>query len=448
MLLRITRPVPAPSPLAAFDRAWRAGLDATLWLEPARQRCFATLGAVGDDRAPDLTTAAALFARHRAALIEDDAAFSDAPLAVFAAAFDPARPAHPGWPGWPATMLRVPRVVITDSPTRGERWLTLTARIDPGFAGTHTDDPTLAAALAAAWTEATAPAPEPAAEPTSSQPFTGPAHPEETRDHWLHRVTALRDACRAGHLTKVVPARAARFTAPPGRRFDPTATLLALAAAEPDAHVFAFTHHGRAFVGATPERLLALTGRTLDTHALAGTTRRDPDPARDAALGEALLRNAKDRHEHTIVVDAITHALAAIADPIAAAPTHLRRLGAVQHLETPITARLREGIGLLDAVSALHPTPALGGAPHHAALAALADEPLDRGGYGGPIGYLTAHGDGLAAVAIRSALIAPDLARAFAGAGVVAASDPAAEWDETALKLGTIGHALRLEAVK
>ncbi|MEZ4432243.1 MAG: isochorismate synthase [bacterium] len=436
------RPGPAPrhpprrraSPLAAFARAHAAGQRAAWWREPAGHRSFAAIETHADPAAPDLAAARARLAAARAALHDDGPDL--APLAVFAAAYDPARP---GWPGWPAALLLVPRAVIVDCSTTAERWLALTAPIEPDG-----DDAADLAALAAARDLLLAPAPEPA----DGEALTADPAPEESRAAWITRVTALRDACRDSRLAKVVPARAATWTAPPGRRFDLAATLRALAAAEPDAHVFALAHAGAVFLGATPERLCALRGRALDTHALAGTARRDPDPDRDAALGRALADSGKERHEHAVVVDAIASALAPLAEALTPAPApRLRRLGGLQHLETPIAATLRPHLDLFDAVAALHPTPALGGAPRALARDALAAEPLDRGLYGGPIGHLDARGDGHAAVAIRSALLTPDRARAFAGAGVVAASDPAAEWRETTLKLGTIGRALRLGAI-
>ncbi len=408
VLLRISRPIAPTDPLAHYARALDRGDDPVVyWRE--RDLTFIALGALDADALP---------------LHIDGAA--PAPRVIFAHRFEPDAPRE----------RIVPRCVISARPATGEHWITVHARVTPA-----TDLAAARAALAAAWATATADLPPPAL----GAPHDRAPTPEEPRAAWIDRVGRLRDACRDPDdpLCKVVPARAARYTAPLGQRFDPPATLAALAAAEPDACVFAFTRGGATFLGATPERLARRVGDGLDTHALAGTAARAADPAADAARARALLESAKDRHEHAVVVDAIVAALAPIANvtPGELAPV---RLGALWHLETPIAARLAPGRDLFDAIDALHPTPALGGHPRARARAALADEPLRRGHYAAPIGWVDPHGDGLAAVAIRSATLTATTARAFAGAGVVAESDPAAEWDETALKLATIGRALRL----
>lgn len=411
VLLRFSRPLDVAPPLAHYARALDHR-DEPLAYWRAPDLAFTALGALDPD-------AAAL------PLHVDGAA--PAPLATFAHRFEPDAP----------RALTVPRCVISERPATGERWLTLHARVTPA-----TDLTAAREALAADWATANAPHPPPA----PGAPHDRAPAPEEPRAAWIDRVGRLRDACRDPRdpLCKAVPARAARYAAPPGHRFDPAATLAALTAAEPDACVFARTHRGETFLGATPERLARRAGDRLDTHALAGTAARAPDPAADAARARALLESAKDRHEHAVVVDAIVAALAALTTAVTPGETGLARLATLWHLETPIHARLAPGRDLFDAIDALHPTPALGGHPRDRARAALADEPLDRGHYAAPIGWVDPRGDGLAAVAIRSATLTATTARAYAGAGVVAESDPAAEWDETALKLATIGRALRL----
>jgi len=122
--------------------------------------------------------------------------------------------------------------------------------------------------------------------------------------------------------------------------------------------------------------------------------------------------------------------------------------GRIRHLVTPISAHLESSAGLLAAVDRLHPTPALCGTPRDQARAFItAHEGIDRGWYGGPIGWTSAGGDGTFAVAIRSALLQANQAHAFVGAGLVAASEPAREWSETEQKLTTLAPALRLENV-
>jgi len=266
---------------------------------------------------------------------------------------------------------------------------------------------------------------------------------DEDRIRWRQRIGALREVCARGALDKVVTARAVRHDAPAGTQFWLGATFDSLLRTNPGDTVFAVVSRGQAFVGATPELLARQRGVVLETHALAGTAPRGFDARSDTALGQALLASAKDRREHQIVVDALRSSLCALGSDVRCGATGLRRLTGLQHLETPLTARVPPD-GFLRAVDRLHPTPALGGAPRTQALAWLAEhEPLDRGWFGGPLGWQEGdHAECL--VAIRSALLHDDHAWTFAGAGIVAASSPDAEWDETTLKLKTAGDALRL----
>lgn len=201
---------------------------------------------------------------------------------------------------------------------------------------------------------------------------------------------------------------------------------------------------GQVFLGASPELLAEVSAPQFCTAALAGTARRGTSPEHDQAFGQGLLSSPKERNEHAIVVRAIQEKLGPLTETlqIAAAP-QLRKLGNVQHLETRIHGRLARGWGVLDVVAALHPTPAMGGWPGPAAQAYLAKvEPFSRGWYAAPIGWFDPLGNGLFAVAIRSGLISAGTATLFAGAGIVAGSDPNKEWQETNLKFKAILDAL------
>ena len=147
-----------------------------------------------------------------------------------------------------------------------------------------------------------------------------------------------------------------------------------------------------------------------------------------------------------MVTDALRDGLAELCDDVRApAEPTLLTVSNVHHLYTPLRARLRAGRGLLDLVARLHPTPAVGGMPRDAALRFLrAHEALDRGWYAGPIGWLGRDGDGEFAVALRSALVDGGEASLFAGCGVMADSDPAEEYAESALKLRAMEAALGL----
>jgi isochorismate synthase len=194
---------------------------------------------------------------------------------------------------------------------------------------------------------------------------------------------------------------------------------------------------GACFLGATPERLVRLEGRFLKADCLAGSAPRGATEEEDRRLGEALLADAKERHEHALVVQAVREALAPVCSSFCAPETPgLLRMPNVQHLHTPVRGTLRGQTSILELVERLHPTPAAGGLPREAALPLIRRyEPFGRGWYAAPVGWLDALGDGEFAVAIRSALIRGQEALLYAGCGIVAASDPDREYAESCLKL-------------
>lgn len=252
---------------------------------------------------------------------------------------------------------------------------------------------------------------------------------------WIRAVRAALERIRAGSLRKLVLARTRQYRA--SSPLDPVAVLSRLATRE--ARGFRFLVEcgvGHAFLGVTPERLVSRSGRVARSEAVAGTRPRGVDGVADRLLGESLLASAKDRREHELVVERVREAVAAHATSIRVdAEPRLLRLAYVQHLATRVQAELRQGVTDLDLVRALHPTPAVAGAPVAGAIDALRDlEPFDRGLYAGPVGVVSRDGAEIA-VAIRSARIEGDLLTAFAGAGIVEGSDAAEEWRETGHKL-------------
>jgi len=243
------------------------------------------------------------------------------------------------------------------------------------------------------------------------------------------RIGAAERVCSSGELTKVVVAGREDW----GPVAEVDAPLLA-ASAPAGTTRFLLAVPGRGvFVGATPETLARVVGDRLETHALAGTL----------AAGAPLPPGDKLEREHQAVVAAICTALADHCEVVACARSpRRRRVGALDHLETVIAARLRAGLDVTNVVAALHPTPAVGGMPQQAALAWLArHEHLDRGWYAGPLGW-TGPGGGEAVVALRSILVRDGTAHAFAGAGIVAGSQADAELAEIDAKLMPARRAL------
>jgi len=265
---------------------------------------------------------------------------------------------------------------------------------------------------------------------------------QETGDYRAAVAQALRRIAE-GEFQKIVLARALDVTA--AAPLHPLRMLNGLRERFPDCHAFSMANgRGQSFIGASPERLVRVSKGLLATEALAGSIRRGAGASEDAALGAALLHSEKDLREQQLVVDAIGRRLAALGLAPAHAPTPvLRRLANVQHLSTPIHAELRGGVRLLDAVAALHPTPAVGGTPREAAVARIRElEGFPRGLYAGAIGWLNARDGGEFFVGLRSALVEGPRARVYAGAGIVAGSTPEKEFAETELKFKAMLDAL------
>ena len=247
-----------------------------------------------------------------------------------------------------------------------------------------------------------------------------------------------------GDLAKVVLARMLRVDA--GRVLDPRRLLHRLRAAEPHCFTFAAPTTLGVLVGASPELLLSRRRDRVRSTPLAGTAPRAGDLDEDVANAEALAASAKNREEHTIVVDAVADVLGVFCDDLAfdAEPV-LEPTANVWHLGTRFEGTLRDpGVSALDIVAELHPTPAVCGMPPAAAASAIAElEPFDRGGYAGPVGWVDANGDGDWAIALRCAVLEGERATLYAGAGIVAGSDPASEVDETERKFRAFLDSLR-----
>jgi menaquinone-specific isochorismate synthase len=255
-----------------------------------------------------------------------------------------------------------------------------------------------------------------------------------SRDDWRAAVTRALAAIGDGSLEKVVLAREVLIEA--DAPFDPREVVRGLVASQPGSFVYA----SEGFVGASPELLVRRTGDVVESRPVAGTTVADSD---EALL--ALAASVKDTREHRFVVDGIVDVLGPrCAELHSDATPEVAVFGPVAHLATPIRGRLADPApSALDLARALHPTPAVGGTPRRAALDAIrALEGFDRGRYAGPVGWVDARGDGEWAIALRGAELDGARARLVAGAGIVAGSDPEAEWAETQAKLQPMLRAL------
>lgn len=273
--------------------------------------------------------------------------------------------------------------------------------------------------------------------------------PERHRSRIQSALRELNDP--ENPLQKVVLARALRMLA--DDPIDESALLARLVAADPSAtgYLADLTAAGGAYVGsvlvgASPELLVAKSGRQVTCQPFAGSASRSDDPGTDAANGRLLRESGKNRHEHQLVVDTMREALSPLcADLDVASEPQLSRTATLWHLSTPIRATLREpSTTAIDLALALHPTAAVGGVPTQSATELIARLEGDRGFYAGAVGWCDRHGDGRWVVTIRGAQLSGDRRNvvARAGGGIVAESDPDDEVDETSTKFRTILLAL------
>lgn len=261
---------------------------------------------------------------------------------------------------------------------------------------------------------------------------------EETRAVYENNVERALAAIEEGRIQKIVLSRTQDITA--SHAFFPPLLLDRLRKRYPTCRIFSMGRPGEvAFLGATPERLVRIHNGILQTEAIAGTIPTSESAREDLLLGERLLASDKDLREHRFVVDTLIERLQAGGlHPQTEDIPKLLKLSNVQHLWTPITARVGED-SILRWVGELQPTPAVGGNPRDLAMRLIGEwEPLPRGLYCGSVGWWNHHGEGEFVVGIRCALVRGSHARLWAGAGIVEGSRPEREWQETVVKLAAL----------
>src|SRR4051794_35409440 len=434
-IVSVTAPVALDDPTAAVFASRLAGDRWFCWEQPDRDGfALATLGSAhevvsrGPGRFHDLVVACAEVARGRLASEPDGLPAGAGPVWVGGLAFAPEGGGAPQWSSFPPALMVMPELALHR--IAGRTHLTLCALAAPGVDPAATSR-RLSARLAAL-REASLPLADP--HPTGEARIASVLAPGRFEESVAQAVERIR----AGELDKVVLAREVMVEAP--RAHDPATIYGALRELFASCFCFCCGSSEAAFLGASPELLVRRSGAGAATVALAGSTRRSADPAVDAHLGEQLMRSAKDRGEHEIVVRRIERALRSQSVWVEAAPEPgLVKVANIQHLATPIRAQLSQPRSAIELAGLLHPTPAVGGEPRDRALAAIAElEELDRGWYAGPVGWMDAAEDGEVCVAIRSALLRDRAGHLFAGNGIVADSEPEPELAETEVKLGAL----------
>ncbi len=438
ILVSHTAPLETTDPLTLLLVAQALNQPAFFWQQPEREHALAGFGAAYriETRGAERFTAAARQWQRllEDALIDAPAVRGAGPLLLGGFSFDPARPRSLLWEDFADGSLVLPRVQLSSS--AGRTLLTVNLLVDGAT------DAYAAADESLRWATMLDDLPLSSADDGLSHARVEEVLPAAV---WQELARAAIGAIAEGALDKVVLARAVRLSA--ARPFSLDRAIRRLRESYSNACTFAITRGARCFLGATPERLVAVEDGIARTAALAGTIRRGATAHEDQLLQQRLLDSVKDRHEHALVVETLRTAFAASCDDVRALEQpEVLRLSNVQHLHTPISGRLRPGHSLLDLLARLHPTPAVGGLPRAAALRYLRDhEQLDRGWYAAPVGWLDAHGAGEFVVALRSGVIDGAQATLFAGCGIVAGSDPVAEYEETRLKLRPMLEALGLE---
>ena len=257
-------------------------------------------------------------------------------------------------------------------------------------------------------------------------------------ERMIEAATARIDA---GEMSKVVLAREVLVRG--GAAHQPAAVFGALRGAVSLLLLLLLRHAG----GGVPRRQPGAIGApfgapSVSTVALAGSTRRSSDPAVDDHLGGSCCEATRTVAEHAIVAERIVprRATRTQSGSRPGAEPEIVKVANIQHLATPVIAQLAEPRSAVELAGLLHPTQAVGGEPWSAgAAAALGElEQMDRGWYAGPVGWMDSTEDGEFCVALRGALLRDREAHLYAGVGVVASSDPAAELAETEIKLGAL----------
>jgi isochorismate synthase len=430
--------VEAPRDLDPVAAVFASRLAADRWFcweQPDRGFALAALGSAheevsrGPGRFADLVGACAALARGRLAEEPAELPAGAGPVWVGGFAFAPDGGGVPEWASFPPALAVLPELAIVRDADR----VLATACIVAGSGGDR-DAPLrrLSSRLQSLGAGRALPLLDP--HPTGEvrvRSATAPSSYEEG-------VARATERIRSGELKKVVLAREVVVEAPAAH--EPAALFGALRELFPSCFCFCCGTPEAAFVGASPELLVRRSGAGASTVALAGSTRRSADPAVDDHLGEQLVRSEKDRSEHDIVVRRIERTLGSRAVWVEAAPEPgLVQVANIQHLATPIHAQLADPLSAIELAGMLHPTPAVGGEPREAALAAIAElESFDRGWYAGPVGWMDATEDGEFCVGLRSALLRDRFAHLYAGNGIVAGSEPSAELAETEVKLDAL----------
>jgi anthranilate synthase component 1 len=278
------------------------------------------------------------------------------------------------------------------------------------------------------------PAPNAAGEPAIKS--------NQTREGYMAMVEAAKEYIAAGDIIQVVPSQ--RFEAP--LTAHPFNLYRSLRTINPSPYMFYLRLGDCTLVGASPETMVRVEGRQITLRPIAGTRRRGADEAEDLALERELLADPKEIAEHIMLVDLGRNDVGRVAKIGSVKVTELmtiERYSHVMHIVSNVVGELNDGMDAFDAFRATFPQGTVSGAPKIRAMEIIDElEPVRRGVYAGAVGYFSYTGNTDTAIALRTLLVKNDRVYIQAGGGVVADSDPAAEFDESCNKARAMIRAL------
>ncbi len=272
---------------------------------------------------------------------------------------------------------------------------------------------------------------EPVAIPENTAVASEPAVSGFGEQAYHEAVERAKKYIYDGDIMQVVPSQrmSKRFHA------TPLALYRALRTLNPSPYMFYFDFSDFHVVGASPEILVRLEGDMVTVRPIAGTRRRGATPEEDAALADELLADAKERAEHIMLVDLGRNDAGRVAQTGTVHVTEqmvIERYSHVMHIVSNVEAKLKPGLTAIDVLRATFPAGTVSGAPKVRAMEIIDElEPVKRGVYAGAVGYLGFHGNMDVAIALRTAVVKDGMLHVQAGGGIVADSEPEAEWQET-----------------
>ena len=289
--------------------------------------------------------------------------------------------------------------------------------------------------------------------PVPQQAAAAPSEPPRfesnmSRAEFESNVARVIEYIRAGDAFQVVPSQ--RFSAP--ATVDAFSVYRALRTVNPSPYMYFLDFGDFEIAGASPEPLVKVTGRRVETRPIAGTYPRGENEEEDRRNAEALLADPKERAEHVMLVDLGRNDLGRVCefgsvtvDELMAVETYSH----VLHIVSQVSGTLREDIGAIDALRAVRPAGTLSGAPKVRAMQIIDElEPHKRGSYGGAIGYLSFAGDLDTAIHIRTVVVKDGQVHVQAGGGTVADAVPSREYDESVAKAQAVFKAVELAAAQ